>query len=93
MKLFAKMLTACLLLYFTVFAGTAGIALEKNGGRTARVLRQGNSGFRVKWGNFTVCNRYTASKIDRIQTLVGRFTIQSVAETVDGIDIGLSDKG
>lgn len=48
MKLFAKMLTACLLLYFTVFAGTAGIALEKNEGRTARVLRQGNSGFRVK---------------------------------------------
>lgn len=92
MKLFAKMLTACLLLYFTVFAGTAGIALEKNEGRTARVLRQGNSGFRVK-GGVTVCNRYTASKIDRIQTLVGRFTIQSVAETVDGIDIGLSDKG
>ena len=50
MKLFAKMLTACLLLYFTVFAGTAGIALEKNEGRTARVLRQGNSGFRVKGG-------------------------------------------
>ena len=93
MKLFAKMLAACLLLCFTAFAGTAEIAPEKNEGRAARVLCQSDGRFRNETGNFTARNRYTSSEIDRIQALVGQFTIQSVAETADGIDIGLSDKG
>ena len=87
------MLAACLLLCFTAFAGTAEIAPEKNEGSAARVLCQSDGGFRNETGNFTARNRYTASEIDRIQALVGQFTIQSVAETADGIDIGLSDKG
>ena len=93
MKLFAKMLAACLLLCFTAFAGTAEIALEKNEGSAARVLCQSDGGFRNETGNFTARNRYTSSEIDRIQALVGQFTIQSVAETAVGADAEASEPG